>query len=100
MNIYSKLKIITKNCRIAVDIFIENDDDPLLYCESKNFSEDYDTVSISYPPGLDNKCIICESEVIYSYLEAINYNFKNQHTKKESILSFHIDMFCSIHIYL
>lgn len=33
----------------------------------KTYSEDYDTVRLSYPPGLDNKCFICGSEVKYCY---------------------------------
>ncbi len=33
----------------------------------KTYSEDYDTVRISYSPELDNKCIICGSEVNYQY---------------------------------
>ena len=33
----------------------------------KTYSEDYDIIRISYPPGLDNKCVICGSEVNYSY---------------------------------
>jgi len=33
----------------------------------KTYSDDYDTIRISYPPGLDNKCIICGNEVFYCY---------------------------------
>lgn len=33
----------------------------------KAFSEEYDTVRVSYPLGLDNKCLICGSEVKYCY---------------------------------
>jgi hypothetical protein len=33
----------------------------------KTYSDDYDTVRISYPPGLDNKCLICGKEVKYCY---------------------------------
>jgi len=38
-----------------------------LLMNRKTYSEDYDTVRLSYPPGLDNKCLICESEVKYCY---------------------------------
>jgi hypothetical protein len=33
----------------------------------KTYSDDYDTVRLSYPSGLDNKCLICGSEVNYCY---------------------------------
>ncbi len=33
----------------------------------KTYSEDYDTIRISYPPELDSKCVICGSEVNYRY---------------------------------
>ena len=33
----------------------------------KTYSDNYDTLRISYPLGLDNKCIVCESEVTYCY---------------------------------
>ena len=33
----------------------------------KTYSDNYDTFRISYPSGLDSKCIICGSEVTYCY---------------------------------
>ncbi len=33
----------------------------------KTYSEDYDTIRISYPLELDNKCVVCGSEVNYQY---------------------------------
>lgn len=33
----------------------------------KTYSEDYDTIRISYPLDLDNKCIACGNEVYYCY---------------------------------
>lgn len=47
----------------------------------KSYSDDYDTVRLSYPPGLDNKCLICESEVNYCYSD----NGKLVHTLEGDI---------------
>ena len=45
------------------------------------YSDDYDTVRISYPPGLDNKCLICGNEVKYCYSD----NGKLVHTLEGDI---------------
>ena len=47
----------------------------------KTYSDNYDTFRISYPPGLDNKCIICRSEVTYCYSD----NGKLVHTLEGDI---------------
>lgn len=47
----------------------------------KTYSEDYDTVRISYPPGLNNKCIICGNDVTYCYSD----NGKLVHTLEGDI---------------
>ena len=47
----------------------------------KTYSEDYDTIRISYPPELDNKCVICGSEVNYNYSD----NGKLVHTLEGDI---------------
>ena len=47
----------------------------------KTYSDDYDTVRFSYPPGLDNKCIICGKEVKYCYSD----NGKLVHTLEGDI---------------
>lgn len=33
----------------------------------RTYSDNYDTIRISYPSGLDNKCIICGNDVTYCY---------------------------------
>ena len=47
----------------------------------KTYSEDYDTIRISYPPGLDNKCITCGNDVSYCYSD----NGKLVHTLEGDI---------------
>jgi hypothetical protein len=47
----------------------------------KTYSDDYDTVRISYPSGLDNKCLICGNEVNYCYSD----NGKLVHTLEGNI---------------
>ena len=47
----------------------------------KTYSEDYDTIRISYPPGLNNKCVICGNDVIYCYAD----NGKLVHTLEGDI---------------
>ncbi|MBD3213324.1 MAG: hypothetical protein GF311_12010 [Candidatus Lokiarchaeota archaeon] len=52
-----------------------------LLMNRKTYSDDYDTVRLSYPPELDNKCIICGSEVKYCYSD----NGKLVHTLEGDI---------------
>ena len=47
----------------------------------KTYSEDYDTIRISYPPGLNNKCITCGNDVSYCYSD----NGKLVHTLEGDI---------------
>lgn len=47
----------------------------------KTYSEDYDTIRISYPPGLNNKCITCGNDVFYCYSD----NGKLVHTLEGDI---------------
>ena len=52
-----------------------------LIVNRKTYSEDYDTIRISYPSELNNKCVICGNEVNYSYSD----NGKLVHTLKGDI---------------
>lgn len=52
-----------------------------LLMNRKTYSDNYDTVRISYPPELDNTCIICESAVNYCYSD----NGKLVHTLEGDI---------------
>ena len=47
----------------------------------KTYSEDYDTIRISYPSGLNNKCITCGNDVSYCYSD----NGKLVHTLEGDI---------------
>ena len=47
----------------------------------ETYSDDYDTVRISYPSGLDNKCILCGNQVNYCYSD----NGKLVHTLEGDI---------------
>ncbi len=52
-----------------------------LIVNRKTYSEDYDTIRISYPSELNNKCVICGNEVNYYYSD----NGKLVHTLKGDI---------------
>lgn len=60
-----------------------------LLMNRKTYSDDYDTVRLSYPPGLDNKCLICGSEVNYCYPD----NGKLVHTLEGDIYQI-INYYC------
>ncbi|TXT67110.1 MAG: hypothetical protein BAJALOKI1v1_180015 [Promethearchaeota archaeon] len=45
----------------------------------ETYSEDYDTVRLSYPLELDNKCFVCGNDVKYQYSD----DGKLVHTLKE-----------------